>query len=109
MTRSRVLMLAALAATFSLPTLANQRLAESKQCFACHALATDGAGPAFKKVATFWRGRKDAEEKLVATIRQGSSATGGPHWNKATMPDQAERPRVSEAEAKRIARWILTQ
>lgn len=109
MNRSRVLMLAALAAAFSLPALANQKLAESKQCFGCHALATDGAGPAFKKVATLWRGRKDAEAKLVATIRQGSSATGGPHWNKATMPDQAERPLVSEAEAKQLVKWILAQ
>jgi cytochrome c len=56
-----------------------------------------------------WRGRKDAEEMMVRTIRQGSSGTGGPHWNQATMPDQAERPLVSEAEAKRIATWILKQ
>jgi cytochrome c len=46
---------------------------------------------------------------MVRTIRQGSSGTGGPHWNQATMPDQAERPLVSEAEAKRIATWILKQ
>lgn len=109
MNSSRVLMLAALAAAFNLPALANQKLAESKQCFGCHALATDGAGPAFKKVATLWRGRKDAETMLVRTIQQGSSATGGPHWNKATMPDQAERPRVNEAEAKQLAKWILAQ
>jgi cytochrome c551/c552 len=66
-----------MAAAFSLPTLADQRLAESKQCFGCHAVATDGAGPAFKKVATYWRGRKDAESMLVRTIRQGSAGTGG--------------------------------
>jgi cytochrome c len=109
MNRSRVLLIAALAAACSLPALANQKLAEAKQCFACHALATDGAGPAFKKVATLWRGRKDAEAMLVRTIQQGSSATGGPHWNKATMPDQSERPRVSEAEAKQLVKWILAQ
>ncbi|HEX4854619.1 c-type cytochrome [Arenimonas sp.] len=109
MKRSRILMLAALAAACSVPALANQRLAENKQCFGCHAVATDGAGPAFKKVATLWRGRKDAEAMLVRTIRQGSSGTGGPHWNKATMPDQAERPLVSQAEAKRLAAWILKQ
>lgn len=109
MNSSRVLMLAALAAAFSLPAQANQKLAESKQCFGCHAMATDGAGPAFKKIATLWRGRKDAEAMLVGTIRKGSSATGGPHWNKATMPDQAERPLVSEAEAKQLVKWILAQ
>lgn len=109
MSKIPVLTLAAVAAVASLSATASPQLAESKQCFACHALATDGAGPAFKKIATFWRGRKDAEEALVRTIRQGSTATGGPHWNVATMPDQAERPRVSEAEAKQLAGWILAQ
>jgi cytochrome c len=110
MIRSRVLMLlATLGAALSLPVLADQKLAENKQCFGCHAMATDGAGPAFKKIAVLWRGRKDAEEMLVRTIRQGSAGTGGPHWNLATMPDQAERPLVSEAEAKRLAAWIVAQ
>ena len=89
--------------------MANQKLAEQKQCFGCHSIKEDGAGPSFQKVAKAWKGRKGAQAVLVKTIRQGSSATGGPHWNKATMPDQSERPLVSDAEAKRIARWILTQ
>ena len=109
MNSKRTLMLVALAAVISLPALANQKLAESKQCFGCHTVSTDGAGPAFKKVANFWRGRKDAETMLVHTIQQGSSVTGGPHWNKANMPDQAERPLVNEAEAKQLAKWILVQ
>lgn len=45
---------------------------------------------------------------MVATIREGSAGTGGPHWNKAKMPDQSERPRVSDQEARELARWILT-
>lgn len=109
MKRSRVLVLAAMAAAFSLPVQADQKLAESKQCFGCHAVATDGAGPAFKKIAAYWRDRKDAQVMLVRTIRKGSAATDGPHWNKATMPDQSERPLVSEAEAKRLAAWVLKQ
>jgi len=88
---------------------ANPALAEQKQCMGCHAMTEDGAGPAFQKIAKLWKGRKDAESTLVATIRRGSDATGGPHWNKARMPDDAERPRVSEAEAKQLAKWILTQ
>lgn len=88
---------------------ASEKLVKDKQCMGCHAIKQDGAAPAFQKIARFWKGRKDAEAKMVATIRQGSAATEGPHWNKATMPDQSERPLVSEAEAKRIAKWILTQ
>jgi cytochrome c len=109
MDRSRVFILAAVTAAFSVPAMADQKLAESKQCFGCHAVATDGAAPAFKKIGAYWRGRSDAEKMLVRTIRQGSAGTDGPHWNKATMPDQSERPLVSQAEAKRLAAWILKQ
>ncbi len=102
-----------LAATVALglhgTAFANDKLVQQKQCMGCHALKEDGAAPSFKKIALFWRGRKDAQASLVKTIQQGSAATGGPHWGKANMPDQAERPEVSEAEAKRIARWILKQ
>jgi cytochrome c len=89
--------------------MASQKLAEQKQCFGCHSIKEDGAGPSFQKIAKAWKGRKDAQAVLVKTIRQGSTAAGGPHWNKATMPDQGERPLVSDAEAKRLVRWILKQ
>ena len=88
---------------------ADEKLAQDKQCMACHDIARDGAGPSFQRIAVLWRGRKDAQAMLVATIRQGSDGTGGPHWNVATMPDQAQRPLVSEEEARRIAAWILAR
>lgn len=108
------LVLAAAAALVSLAAshggaMASEKLAQDKQCMGCHAIKEDGAAPSFQKIARFWKGRQDAEASMVATIRRGSAATGGPHWNKATMPDQAERPLVSEAEAKTLAKWILTQ
>ncbi|MGM9491821.1 c-type cytochrome [Ideonella sp. YS5] len=91
------------------PVHADQKLVESKQCLGCHAMAQDGAAPAFKRIAARWQGRPEAEDVIVKTIRQGSAGTGGPHWNKAKMPDQAERPQVSEAEARQLAAWILAQ
>lgn len=103
------LMLAIVAAC-ALPGVAqaDAALAQDKQCMGCHALKQDGAGPSFEMIARKWRGRKDAEATMVATIRKGSEGTGGPHWNKATMPDQAERPTISVPEARQLARWILT-
>jgi cytochrome c len=89
--------------------MASEKLAQDKQCMACHALKEDGAAPSFQKIAKFWKGKRNAEVVMMATIRKGSDATGGPHWNKATMPDQAERPLVSEAEARQLAKWILKQ
>jgi len=89
--------------------MANEKLVQDRQCMGCHALKEDGAAPSFQKIAKFWKGKGNAEVAMVATIRKGSAATGGPHWNKATMPDQAERPLVSEAEARQMAKWILKQ
>jgi len=109
MKTSSLLLAAFAAAALHGAALADDKLVRDKQCLGCHAIKEDGAAPSFHKIAGFWKGRKDAEVMMVATIRKGSTATGGPHWNKATMPDQAERPLVSEAEAKQIARWILRQ
>lgn len=91
------------------PQTGSQQLVEQKMCTQCHAMDKDGAGPAFRKIAAKWRDRKDAEKVLVATIRGGSDATKGPHWGKATMPDQAQRPQVSAGEAREMVRWILKQ
>ncbi|HJV72014.1 c-type cytochrome [Ideonella sp.] len=109
MKTSLVLAAAAAVAAFHGAAMASEKLAQDKQCMGCHAIKEDGAAPSFQKIARFWKGRQDAEASMVATIRRGSAATGGPHWNKATMPDQAERPLVSEPEAKALAKWILAQ
>lgn len=106
MDRLRLATAAALLALLA-PAQADERLARDKQCFGCHAVDKDGAAPAFRKIAALRKGTADGEAKMIATIRQGSAGTGGPHWNKATMPDQAERPLVSDAEARRLAGWIL--
>jgi cytochrome c len=79
--------------------LASEKLAQEKQCMGCHAVKGDGAAPSFQRIAAQWKGKKNAEAQMVITIREGSSGTGGPHWGKAKMPDQSERPRVSDAEA----------
>lgn len=91
------------------PAFASIELATSKQCVQCHKLKEDFAGPSFQKIAAARKKEADAVKRMTATIRQGSAGTGGPHWGKATMPDQTERPLVSEKEAKTLAQWILKQ
>ena len=71
------------------------KLAQEKQCMACHDVKNDGAGPSFEKIAAKWKGNKDAVRIMVKTIRMGSEAAGGPHWGAAKMPNDAERPQVS--------------
>tara|TARA_B110000971_G_scaffold23029_1_gene20810 strand:- start:448 stop:753 length:306 start_codon:yes stop_codon:yes gene_type:complete len=76
-------------------------LAKANACLACHAIDRKLVGPAFKDVAAKYAGRKDAVEYLTAKIKNG----GGGVWGAMPMPAQA---RLSEAQAKELAQWVLT-
>jgi cytochrome c len=93
--------LAALAAV-SAPVLADQALATAKNCMACHAIDKKLVGPAYKEVAAKYAGQKDAVDKLAIKIMKGGAGVWGP----VPMPANAQ---VNEAEAKKLAAWVLTQ
>lgn len=97
------LVIASLAAGFavSTPALADLQLATAKNCMACHAVATKLVGPSYKDVAAKYAGQKDAVDKLAAKIVKGGAGVWGP----VPMPANAQ---VNEAEAKKLAAWILT-
>lgn len=98
----RALFALAALATISAPALADQALANAKNCMACHAVDKKLVGPAYKEVANKYAGQKDAVDKLAAKIMKGGSGVWGP----VPMP---ANPQVSEAEAKKLAGWVLTQ
>jgi cytochrome c len=50
---------------------ASEELAKSSGCLACHAVDTKKMGPAFKDVAAKYKGKADAEAKLVAEVGGG--------------------------------------
>ncbi len=91
----------ALTATFALPALADQALAQAKNCMACHAVDNKVVGPAYKDVATKYKGDKAAVDKLASKIIKGGAGVWGP----VPMPANAQ---VNEAEAKKLAVWVLT-
>ena len=93
--------LAALAAVAA-PAMADQALATAKNCMACHAIDKKLVGPAYKEVAAKYAGQKDAVDKLAVKIMKGGSGVWGP----VPMPANAQ---VNEAEAKKLAAWVLTQ
>jgi cytochrome c len=80
---------------------ANADLAKAKNCMGCHALDKKVLGPAFRDVAAKYKGQKDAEAKMVASITKGSTGAWGP----MAMPPNA----LSAAEAKTLAGWVLAQ
>lgn len=84
------------------PALADQALATAKNCMACHAVDKKLVGPAYKEVAAKYAKDKSAADKLAAKIMKGGSGVWGP----VPMP---ANPQVNEAEAKKLAAWVLSQ
>ena len=84
------------------PAVADEALAKAKNCMACHAVANKLVGPAYKEVAKKYAGDKTAVDKLAAKIVKGGSGV----WGAVPMP---ANPQVSEADAKKLAAWVLNQ
>lgn len=92
--------LAALAVVCA-PALADQALAQAKNCMTCHAMDKKLVGPAYKEVALKYAGQKDAVAKLAVKIQKGGAGVWGP----VPMP---ANPQVSEAEANKLATWVMS-
>jgi cytochrome c len=96
----RALFALAAAASVVAPAFADQALATSKNCMACHAVDKKLVGPAYKDVAKKYAGQKDAVDKLAAKIMKGGSGV----WGAIPMPANTQ---VNEADAKKLAAWVL--
>lgn len=94
----------ALVAAFGVaaPALADQALAASKNCMACHAVDKKLVGPSYKDVAAKYANDKAAVDKLAVKIQKGGAGVWGP----VPMPANAQ---VSEADAKKLAAWVMSQ
>jgi cytochrome c len=98
----RVLFALVAAASVSVPALADQALATSKMCMNCHAIDKKVLGPAYKEVAAKYAGDKSAADKLVSKVMKGGTGV----WGQIPMP---ANPQVTEAEAKKLVTWVLSQ
>lgn len=82
-----------------LPAAASEAMIKEKGCTACHSIEKKGVGPAYKDVAKKYKGTKDADALLATSILKGSAGKFGP----VPMPPN----KVTEAEAKTLATWVL--
>ena len=89
-------------ALLALPAIADQALATAKNCMACHAVDRKLVGPAYKEVAKKYAADKGAADALATKIQKGGSGV----WGAVPMP---ANPQVSDAEAKKLAAWVLSQ
>jgi cytochrome c len=79
--------------------------ARQNNCFKCHAAEKKKDGPSFAETAAKYKGKADAEARLVTHITTGE---------KAKFPDGHEEDHKiiktkDQAEIKNLVNWILTQ
>ncbi len=87
---------------------AAKALARQNNCLKCHGIDKDKDGPAYNKVAAKFKGKADAEEKLIHHITSGE---------KAKFPDGHEEehkiaktsPPNDKDQIKNLVQWILAQ
>lgn len=80
-------------------------LAKAKKCTECHAADKEVNGPSYQAIAKLNKGTANAEAKLAEKIRKG----GAEHWGPNVMPSAEVRGvKISEAEAKELAKWVLS-
>lgn len=53
---------------------AARALARQSDCFKCHSISKKGDGPAWKDVAEKYRGKPDAQDRLIKHITTGEKA-----------------------------------
>ena len=97
----RTLFALAAAVSITTPVLADQALAQAKNCLSCHSIDKKIVGPAYKDVAKKYAGQKDAADKLASKIMKGGAGV----WGVVPMPVNNQ---VNEAEAKKLANWVLS-
>jgi cytochrome c len=75
-------------------------LAKAKNCMSCHTVDKKLVGPGYKEVAVKYKDDKTAAAKLAVKIKAGGKGA----WGEIPMPPN----NVTEAEAKRLAEWVLS-
>ena len=84
---------------------AAKALARANNCFKCHGETKEKDGPAYNKVAEKYRGKPEAEAKLIKHVTSGE---------KAKFPDGHEEDhkniqgKASPDEIKNLIDWILS-
>jgi cytochrome c len=97
----KALLILATGSVLATPVLADEALARSKNCMACHAVDRKMVGPSYKDISAKYANDTQAAAKLATKIQKGGSGV----WGAIPMP---ANPQVSDDEAKKLAAWTLS-
>ncbi|HEY0846779.1 MAG TPA: c-type cytochrome [Noviherbaspirillum sp.] len=84
---------------------AAESLARREGCLKCHGATKDKEGPSFRKIASRFRGKPDAEEKVLKHLRSGDMV-------KFSDGEEEEHRILRSQDADAVAnmiRWILSR
>jgi len=74
-------------------------------CFKCHAMDKTKKGPSYKKIAEKFKGKPDAEEKVIKNLTTSPKVK----LEDGTEEEHKEIEVKDKADLKVITKWILTR
>jgi cytochrome c len=84
---------------------AARAVAKRNDCFKCHAIDKAKKGPSYKKIAEKYKGKADAEAKLVKHLTSSPKVK----FEDGTEEDHKEIDTKDPKELKNLIEWILAQ
>ena len=101
---SALLLAAPATSVAAVDATAAQALAKESECFKCHTVDKTKKGPSYKKIAAKYKGKADAEAKLIKHLKSGE---------KVKLEDGSEEDHKiievkDEAQIKNLVAWILS-
>ena len=96
------------AVAFSLPVAAQdadaaQKLLKAENCTKCHSVDKTKKGPSFQKTAAKYKGKSDAEAKLIDVVTKSPKVK----LDDGTEEEHKVIKTKDPAELKNLAQWIL--
>lgn len=89
---------------FAVDVPAAEALAKKSNCMKCHSVAAKKEGPSFKETAAKYKGKSDAEQKLITHL------TTNPKIKVDGKEEEHESLKTkNEAEVRNVVQWILSQ
>ena len=83
---------------------AAEALAKKSNCMKCHSVSAKKEGPSFKETAAKYKGKPDAEAKLIAHL------TTNPKIKVDGKEEEHDNLKTkNDAEVRNVVQWILSQ
>ncbi len=87
-------------AVFAASAPAGFEIAKQNACLGCHTVDRKLVGPAFRDIASKYKGDSGAQGRLEKKVRDGGAGV----WGVIPMPSH---PRMSDADIRTVVEWVL--